>query len=81
MTALLVVFAAVAFGISVATLVVSNRQSDKPGVAAAARLSALRYAVLGAGLFAGVYWFGFVIIGVVLWAVLLPIGYVLARRG
>lgn len=81
MDALLVVFGVIALGIAVVTLVVSQRQRGRPGVAAAARLSALRYAVLGVSLLAGVFWFGFVIIGIVLWTLLLPVGYALARRG
>jgi hypothetical protein len=80
MDALLIVFAVVAFGIAVATLVVSQRQREKPGVAAA-RLSALRYALVAVGLLASLYWIGFVIVAVALWVVLLPVGYVLARRG
>jgi hypothetical protein len=81
MVVLAVIFAVAAFGYAVGLLIIANRQRDRPSVAAAGRLAAFRYALLGVGLLAGLYWFGFVIIGVVLWAVLLPLGYRLARRG
>jgi hypothetical protein len=62
-------------------LVIANNQRDKPGVTAAGRLAALRYALVGVGLLAGLYWFGFVIIALALWILLLPVGYALARSG
>ena len=81
MTALAIVLAIVSFGFAVAMLVIANRQRDNPGVAAAGRLAALRHALVGVGLLAGLYWIGFLIIAVFLWLVLLPVGYAMARRG
>jgi hypothetical protein len=81
MVVVAIFFAVVAFGFAVAMLVIANRQRDKPGVAAAGRLAALRYALVGVGLLAGLYWFGFVIVALALWVLLLPVGYGLARRG
>jgi hypothetical protein len=81
MVVVAIFFAVVAFGFAVAMLVIANRQRDKPGVAAAGRLAALRYALVGVGLLAGLYWFGFVIVALALWVLLLPVGYALARRG
>jgi hypothetical protein len=81
MVVVAIIFAAVAFGFAVAMLLIANKQREKPGVAAAGRLAALRYALVGVGLLAGVYWFGFVIVAIVLWLLLLPVGYALARRG
>ena len=81
MTVVAIIFAMVAFGFAVAMLVIANNQRDKPGLVAAGRLAALRYALVGVGLLAGLYWFGFVIVALALWVVLLPVGYVLARRG
>jgi hypothetical protein len=80
-TALAIVLAIVSFGFAVAMLVIANRQRDNPGVAAAGRLAALRHALVGVGLLAGLYWIGFLIIAVFLWLVLLPVGYAMARRG
>jgi hypothetical protein len=80
MVVVTIIFTVVAFGFAVAMLVIANRQRDKPGVAAAGRLAALRYALVGAGLLAGLYWFGFVIVALALWLLLLPVGYRLARR-
>jgi hypothetical protein len=76
-----IIFAAVAFGFAVAMLVIASGQRDKPGVAAAGRLAAFRYALVGVGLLAGVYWIGFLIVAIALWFLLLPFGYALARRG
>jgi hypothetical protein len=76
-----IIFAAVAFGFAVAMLVIANRQRDKPGVAAAGRLAAFRYALVGVGLLAGLYWIGFLVVAIALWLVLLPVGLSLARRG
>jgi hypothetical protein len=76
-----VIFAVVAFGFAIAMLVIANNQRDKPGVAAAGRLAALRYALVGVGLLAGLYWIGFVFVALSVWLLLLPVGYALARRG
>lgn len=76
-----VLAAIVSFGFAVAMLVIANRQRDKPGVAAAGRLAAFRYALVGVGLLASLYWLGFLIVAIALWLVLLPVGYALARRG
>lgn len=81
MTVASIVLAVVAFGVAGAMLVVANRQRDRSSVATAARLGALRWALVGAGLLAGLYWIGFLIIAVALWLLLLPVGYALARRG
>ena len=62
-------------------LVIANRQRGKPGVAAAGRLAAFRYALVGVGLLAALYWIGFLFIGLAFWLLLLPVGYSLARRG
>lgn len=76
-----VLAAIVSFGFAVAMLVIANRQRDKPGVAAAGRLAAFRYALVGVGLLASLYWLGFLIVAIALWLLLLPVGYALARRG
>ena len=81
MTVASIVLAVVAFGVAIAMLVVANKQRDRSSVAVAARLGALRWALVGIGLLAGLYWIGFLIIAVVLWVLLLPVGYALARRG
>ncbi len=81
MVVVAVIFALAAFGFAIAMLVIANGQRDKPGVAAAGRLAALRYALVGVGLLAGLYWFGFAIVALGLWLLLLPVGYALARRG
>jgi hypothetical protein len=76
-----IVAAVVSFGFAVAMLVIANKQRDKPGVAAAGRLAALRYALVGVGVLAALHWIGFLFVGLVLWLLLLPVGYALARRG
>jgi hypothetical protein len=76
-----IVLAIVSFGFAAAMLVIANNQRDKPGVAAAGRLAALRHALVGVGLLASLYWIGFLIVAVVVWVLLLPVGYALARRG
>jgi hypothetical protein len=68
------------FGYATVLLVIASREHES-GLIVSGRLAALRYALVGVGFLAGLFWFGYLIVALAVWGLLLPLGYALARRG